>query len=177
MCRGRLLFPRDPAAAWGCQCNPCRWRSLLCRKPLSEVGQGAFGVQLRNGGRSKPKGNFLGRSQKQNSMKSRQLIRIHPSGYFRSEGLKERKVHNSLFTDSGYLIFCDLNLGLRGRGGEKVTLRLYCSRARIKKGWIAGWLLYEICSRQRRKWKAIKVKLPRAAAEPKVRAIEVQGGK
>lgn len=56
-----------------------------------EAGQGAFGLQLRNDGRSKPKGNVLGRSQQQNRVKSGQLIRIHFTGYLRSEGWKKRK--------------------------------------------------------------------------------------
>lgn len=45
-----------------------------------EVGPGAFGVQLRNDGGSKPEGNFLGRSPGQNSVKSRYLIRTCLSG-------------------------------------------------------------------------------------------------
>lgn len=57
-----------------------------------EVGQGAFGVQLRNDGRSKAKGIFLERSQRKKSMKSRELVRIH-FWIFKICGTEEEKKH------------------------------------------------------------------------------------
>lgn len=85
------LLARCPAAAQGWHCSPLLQDgvSALQKAPV-RVWPSRFGVQLRDSGGSKPEENFSERSKQKNSMKTRQVIRFHPHGYPRSEGLQER---------------------------------------------------------------------------------------